>query len=183
MSYVLQVKTLVSLAIAGVTLCVALPDAAEFTNSAQAGEFYTRKRVNGVWITGRFERKRPAKTNATQDETSPDVAIAKPDVAASYLDAVEDYPPPFQRALDAQRAAIVAEPTPLPLNDGRLVPLQRALEAKAKAMAGGMQPAVRSVRVVTFDLDRGLRTNIYNDGSVVEEAFDIPTGSISLNQR
>jgi hypothetical protein len=169
-------KALVKVALIGTLLIPAAPIAGPAIGSAQAKEFYTRKRVNGVWIKGHFKRKQPARQAVAQKGDRADKAVQAERAKVAYLDPRVDRAPPFQRAAEARALAAAT----LYVEDGSLVPLRRALEAKAKAMSAAAMPAApRTVKTVTFDFATGLRTSIYDDGSVQEEPFDLTTGSIS----
>jgi hypothetical protein len=172
----------------GTALTLAVPVFIPDLVSAQAGEFYTRKRVNGVWITGQFRRKHsaaPAKASEVakvEKATKTEKPVAQPPVKVSYLDPADDRKPAFQRAVEARQAMRQADGMPATEDVVRLLPLQRALEAKARSLAT-MLPPPRNVKTVTYDFDTGLRTSIYSDGTIAEEPFDSATGSISLLPR
>jgi hypothetical protein len=177
-----RTKTLVKATLAGLALVVGMPTAVPHIASAQAREFYTRKRVNGVWIKGHFRRQKPSNGVAAQG-ASPTTPKKEAAVAVAYLGSVEDLPPAFQRAAQARHQAIAFDPT-LSLSDvGRLIPLRQALEAKAREMVGTALPVAPRVKAITFDFESGMRTSIYEDGSVREEPFDLTTGTTSLSQR
>jgi hypothetical protein len=200
------VKTIVTLALVSV-LTVLGPGLGSLTGSAQAGEYYTRKRVNGVWMTGRFARQHPVRTAQLQTKTEAPVSAPvseKPPqrVAATVANAGDDLAPAFQRAQQIMRS-VAAVPIAIPVavsaaakstasatapaptsvafsDEDRLLPLRRALEARAKIMAvstvpSSRTPPTRNIKAVTFNFETGLRTSIYNDGSVVEDHFDPDT--------
>jgi hypothetical protein len=177
----------------GTAFTLAVPVLVPAAVTVQAGEFYTRKRVNGVWITGKFRRKHYAET--TKAPNSADVGqtdkggkaevtdqakkaekTRKP-VAVTYLDPAEDRKPAFQRAIEARQGMKRPEGLPTTEDYARLLPLQRALEVKARSLAETLPP-LRNVKTVTYDFETGLRTSIYSDGSIAEEPFDSATGSI-----
>jgi hypothetical protein len=208
----------------GTAFTLAVPVLVPAAVSVQAGEFYTRKRVNGVWITGKFRRKHHAEaTNAsapavaevekaakgetvekagkaekaakvepvekadktekagkaeTAEKADKVEKIRKP-VAVTYLDPADDRKPAFQRAIEARQGLRRPEGMLATEDYVRLLPLQRALEAKARSLAETLPP-LRNVKTVTYDFETGLRTSIYSDGSIAEEPFDSATGSISL---
>jgi len=192
----MSVKTLVTIALVLVALSFGL-GLGSLAVPAQAGEYYTRKRVNGVWMHGVFPRRHATRT-AQLETKAPAMPAEKPPqrVATSVASAGDDLAPAFQRALQARRAlasvapaatmavdaikAAASTPTPsapaamsVSLSDAdRLLPLRRALEARAKMMAVSTAPLNRNIKAVTFNFETGLRTSIYNDGSVVEEHFD-----------
>jgi hypothetical protein len=148
-------------------------------NPADAREYYTRKRVNGVWITGHFERKRSMRSPLLADAAEP-----SPE-PTSASDATADDRPPFQRAFEARRVAFGAEfVDPKPPDPG-LFPLKRALEARAKIMATPATESVsqaRPVKSVTFDFESRTRIVQFVDGSRSEEPFDPrATGALKAN--
>jgi hypothetical protein len=175
----------------GTALTLAVPVLVPAAVSVQAGEFYTRKRVNGVWITGKFRRKHHAEVTKASavagkaeeggkeeiaDQAEKAEKTKKP-VDVTYLDPADDRKPAFQRAMEARQAMKRPEGLLATGDDVRLLPLQRALEAKARSLAETLPP-LRNVKTVTYDFDTGLRTSIYSDGSIAEEPFDSATGSI-----
>ena len=185
----MYVKTFVKSALIAATAVCGLSMGGQ-PEPAEAAEFYTRKRVNGVWITGQFPKKQRVRA-----KVAPSAAVmaavtttgALPSSASSGLAPAYDLPPMFQRAMDARQVAAPAEPLPpnvpvLPTQEGRLLPLQRALEARAKSMVGGA-PLSRAVKVVTFNFETGVRTSIYNDGSIAEEPFDPVSAPLTFARR
>jgi len=148
-------------------------------NPADAREYYTRKRVNGVWITGHFERKRSIQSppSAAAAETSP--GPSSPTVQT------DGDRPPFQRASEARRATFVAEFADPKSPDPGLFPLKRALEARAKIMATpttGSVSQARPMRSVTFDFESRTRIIQFVDGSRSEEPLDPgATGGLNAN--
>jgi hypothetical protein len=147
-------------------------------NPADAREYYTRKRVNGVWITGHFERK--------SSVASPPVAAAadpSPGSGSTSVAADEKIPPLIQREFEARRPVFLAEfADPKPPEPG-LLPLKRALEVRAKIMAtpaadSGSQ--ARAIRSMTLDFESRTRIIQFVDGSRTEEPFD-PSATGGLN--
>lgn len=180
-AFLMCTKVFTALALIGTLLvCGVVVDGS--SNSAEARDFYTRKRVNGVWITGRFEWKRPARTET--DEAAPGDRSSGSSTATGIA-TDRDHPPPLQRAFEARRAAIasvLSDPIP---QTSDLLPLRRALESRARTMAaapgaGSMQ--VRGVRSMTLDFENRIRTIQFVDGSLAEEPLDpIATGGLSAN--
>ena len=158
-------------------------------DTAEAGDFYTRKRVNGVWITGQFPKKHVirAKEARNQMVVAAAAAPSMPSSSPSTLGEELDRPPLFQRAFEARRAALTAEPSgaspaiSMP-QEPRLLPLQRALEARAKSMSSGTLPP-RTLKVVTFNFETGVRTSVYEDGAIVEERFDPVSAPLTFARR
>ena len=56
----MSAKTLVRIVLVS-TAAASLMSAGSLVTSAHAGDFYTRKRVNGVWMTGRFAKHHPVR--------------------------------------------------------------------------------------------------------------------------
>lgn len=131
---------------------------------AEAKNYYTRKRVNGRWITGRFP-KRSTNVAKVPARTAP-TAVAQSAPAP---------PPP---------AARPPQNPPVPVNStlqerNRLMPLQRALEERARSMALREPWVTPNIRSVTYDFDQGRKTIIFLNGTVTEEPLDpIATGQI-----
>lgn len=196
-------------------------------NSAEAKEFYTRKRVNGRWITGHFA-KRPAATRtrkaaqekpargrasaardaASRDTTSKDTtsrdmaSVASTTGVASTAASIASTtasiasPRPARAASSApERGEVLPErvretgPEPLeaspsaplvaPPNDERMVRLRQALQARANAMTtGSISPpqasrAASEPQSIAFDLQSGVKTTFFSDGTFLKEPFDV----------
>jgi hypothetical protein len=154
------------------------------TNNADAKDYYTRKRVNGVWVTGRFERKRSVRTDKdpTSLSVTPSDSLPLPS-PSSGLATAEDRPPQFQlAAIEARRAAISAGFGHALPQDPGLLPLRRALEERAKIMSTAAAGAVhvRAIRSLTLDFESRVRIIQFADGSRTEEPFDpAATGAVS----
>jgi hypothetical protein len=154
---------------------------------AEAKSFYTRKRVDGKWITGRFVKR----------HTTPTRQAARSDRRAEAARTEQSIPstPPTPPRPEDQRSPDVnigsaALPDALALragletpaaSDERLVRLQEALRARASKLAEGdeQRPATtgaigrtRVPRSVGFDFDKGVKTTSFSDGTKVEESFD-----------
>jgi pyruvate/2-oxoglutarate dehydrogenase complex dihydrolipoamide acyltransferase (E2) component len=151
-----------------------VPAAYLFVGTADAKEYYTRKRVNGRWITGRFPKR----------------SAEKPKIATSQAptEAAEEAPSPAP-AKPAPATAAPAPASPLPptvvtaqSQDSRLAPLQKALEQRARSMATHETGATSKVRTVTYDFDKGRKTIIYLDGTITEEPLD-PSATGQINAR
>jgi hypothetical protein len=149
--------------------------------TAQAKEFYTRKRIRGRWVSGRFSKRyaahRSGRRHETETEAPPQRLAAlppRPQVGR------ETWTEPRPEAKSAEAAA--------PQED-RLAKLQRALEARARtiatASAAEVTSSVRSFEVpgwtrpeprsVSFDFESGLKTTTFAGGLVVRESFDVST--------
>lgn len=136
---------------------------------AEAKAFYTRKRVNGVWVQGRFAKdSRPARQAR---------APGRQQFAAAAL-AVNVMPPARDAgAMEAGPDLAVAREES---EADRLSRLQRALVLRAQAIAvaatettGSTQPVARpEPRSVSFDFESGMKTTVYAGNVLVREAFD-----------
>jgi len=150
----------------------------------QAREYYTRKRVNGVWITGYFERKRPDRLQAGQSRPA-DRSADTATLPNSVESAADKDRPPFQRAAEVRPSVVdAAFAGVLPPEPG-LIPLQRALETRARILATaetGRTASARAIRSVTLDFERFTRTIQFADGSRTEEPFEpAMTGGLNAN--
>lgn len=136
-----------------------------FTAPAQASEYYTRKRVNGVWITGKFKRK-AALASATNSVKTSDPIVALPAPVS-----------PVRADAPALVNAPSADP---PSPDDYMLRLRKGLEARALAMVTGAAPSPRVVAHVVFDYLRRTKITTYSDGVRSEEILDpVTTGSVS----
>src|SRR3954464_28336 len=163
---------------------------------ANAKEFYTRKRVNGRWITGHFGRRHSAAQRKTEANARPGVdrkllAAPRPD-GSSSRSARTTEPVIKPEPMTSVGAAPVGSPTtetgvvgPL-TTDERLLKLQAALQAHARSLAAKFESASASQsingaasqepRSVSFDFQSGVKTTVFSDGARGEEPFE--TGSI-----
>ncbi len=101
--------------------------------SAEAKDYYTKKRVNGQWISGRFPKKSFAKVKTTKKTATRTAAVqepAKPEPAPTPVPVAGPAPMPEPPPTPAP----VAQPAPLaPLgDDARMKKLQEALKARAQ---------------------------------------------------
>lgn len=162
----------------------ALPSGAGIA-PAEAAEFYTRKRVNGKWITGRFPKQGGAAKRQAKAGSVPAAVAAAPAAAAAA-------PTALASTVRAEEAALRAPPAPaVPLaGDERLLALQQALEARAGSLVGPAsqpQPAPESAtgslapalasppvepRSVAFDFQSGMKTTLFTNGASITEPFD-----------
>jgi hypothetical protein len=166
--------------------------------TAQAKEFYTKKRVHGRWVSGRFPKKyahHSSRRHEARVEVEPQRVAALPRPRPEREARVE---PRAQAPLQSQRQAepqyqpqpqIQTSEAPAPRED-RLLKLKRALEARAQAIAtvsatevtSSVRPAELSSqkprpepRSVSFDFESGLKTTTFSSGHVVRENFDTGT--------
>jgi hypothetical protein len=183
-------KALLILALSSIAWIGPFP-AASGIGRTQAAEFYTRKRVNGKWITGRFPKRSAASSTVTAPSRKRVAAPAVTTAAASAVPAI--------RAGDDARAP--GEPRPAvtaPLaEDERLLALQKALQARASTLAvsspplsaGSGQattspdatgslvaaeapPPATEPRSVSFDFHSGMKTTVFSNGASTAEPFD-----------
>jgi hypothetical protein len=168
--------------------------------SAEAKEFYTRKRVRGRWVTGHFGRwhsaaprrsgkrdDRLAASDSLQDDLVPATPTLNPNSAAEQRTKVE----PILPAGAGQEGTSAALSAAAPLaSDKRLARLQEALHAHARTLAsttepasgalpapGGLNgpqpaPASKEPKAVSFDFQSGVKTTVFVDDTKVEEPFD-----------
>ncbi len=145
-----------------------------YTDPVQAKEYYTRKRVNGVWITGYFERKESRQTGKDQFRPA-DKSANTPGLDTSGASAAEANTPPVQRAAEARHTAIAAAFAEANPPEPGLLPLQRALEERARMMAMAEPDSpiqLRAVRSITLDFESRTKTSQFVDGSRKEEPFE-----------
>jgi hypothetical protein len=159
---------------------------------AQTKEVYTRKRVNGVWTTGKFKRANSVRTRSKRDHARR-ISTA---VASQATDYSVLLPP--RRPSDPQSVVVLAEPVTVPLQPVAVSPqavpvqprtedymqrLQRALEARARMIASERATLSPSrVRLVTYNFETSIKTIVYVDGSTRKEHFDpaATTGTVDF---
>jgi len=180
--------------------CLTSPTLSAFApgiGAAQAKEFYTKKRVHGRWVSGRFPKKfahRSSRRHEARVEAEPQRVAALPRPPRPEREARVE--PRTQAPLQSQRQPepqsqpqIQPSEASLPRED-RLLKLKRALEARAQAIATvsatEVTSSVRSLelsspkprsepRSVSFDFESGLKTTTFSSGHVVRESFDTGT--------
>jgi hypothetical protein len=156
----MQAKSCIPAAVVAIAVLagsVELGNGWSIAGPAQAKDFYTRKRINGVWVRGHFPRREAAAGKAKPREAAIVPAVVKvPDRSA----------PPVAFAIGQ--------------ND-YMQRLQRALEARAKNMTTDGAPVpVPKVKRVSYDFETMLKTTVYVDGSSLEKPFDAEaTGQIA----
>jgi hypothetical protein len=158
------------------------------TSASHAGEYYTRKRVNGVWITGHFRRKAvvQAKTQERSEVAPPAVAgnLARRARPATDLSLGTAQSASASTDLSHGTAQSASASTDVPTSErDRLLPLQRGLEQRAKTMAmlRGGAPLL-TIKSMVLDFENRVRTIVFVDGSRAEEPFDpTATGTLSAN--
>jgi hypothetical protein len=168
--------------------------------SAEAKEFYTRKRVRGRWVTGHFTRRhsvatrrdmgleaRPTADRSLQDDPAPTTPAPKPDSVAEQSNKTEPVLPVGTAQPGTSAALSEAAPG---ARDERLLKLQAALHAHARKLASDTQRASNvplaperltsprllsgppEPKAVSFDFQSGVKTTVFTDGTSVEERFD-----------
>lgn len=115
--------------------------------------FYTRKRVNGRWVTGRFPYKRVQTAAAA---AAAPVAASAAAIAAPHVSKPED--PPATGSL--------VDPAPLAAALPPAFPERSALDVRPPR---GLFFPEREIRSIVLDYRTGIRTIFYEDGGVVEE--------------
>ena len=138
--------------------------------AAQARDTYTRKRVNGRWITGTFAYKRSGRSAGEQQLTQVAAAVPVSDGSS----------PPV-----AERSSGVEEPAATGSLGDYAVWLQRSA-AERKPIPLGEAPQAffaptREIKSVVIDYQSGIKTIFYVDGGVWEQpvlAEPIATGTI-----
>jgi hypothetical protein len=178
--------------------CLTSPTLTAFVpgiGAAQAKEFYTKKRVHGRWVSGRFAKKyahHSSRRHEARSEAEPQRFAALPRPPRPEREALVE--PRAQPQLQSQRQSeaqpqIQSSEASVPRDD-RLLKLKRALEARAQAIAtvsatevtSSVRPAELSLpkprpepRSVSFDFESGLKTTTFSSGHVVRENFDTGT--------
>jgi hypothetical protein len=137
--------------------------------SAEAKDYYTRKRVNGRWVTGRFPKRSTEAAKAPAD--TPRTGMA------------ESAPAPLPAAAALPQEAPAPAGAPSLQDETRLLPLQRALEQRARSMATSEPRIGPNIKSVTYDFDKGRKTITFLDGTVTEEPLDpVATGQTDLRR-
>jgi hypothetical protein len=115
-------------------------------HSVEAKDYYTRKRVNGRWITGHFPKrsmtakatpKRLAARFASTASPSPDYPRRSRLAAAPRARPVFAPEPASPEPAASAPPASTPEPLAPPPNDERMMRLRAALQAHAKTLATG----------------------------------------------
>ncbi|WP_375459178.1 hypothetical protein [uncultured Enterovirga sp.] len=155
-----------------------LPGLDSGASAAPAQQVYTRKRVNGRWVSGRFTAgsataATPGRGRYRLARRSP---IQAPPVQPRTDRPVNASPRPSETARDLSTASLGAAP--------EVERMRPALEARARFMASlGAVPsfpvpdqapaaALPAPRSVTFDLQRGTKTVTFGDDVAISEPFD-----------
>lgn len=152
---------------------------------AEAKAYYTRKRVNGRWIQGRFASKSTIKSAAKSATRSAGKRHAR--ISRSARRADEAFSEPA--ATPARDVALLSPTTgprgglATPLvprsEDERFGQLREALRARASTLTTGtiatpqvLQGALEA-QSVSFDFKSGTKTTVFSDGTSVAEPFDV----------
>ena len=157
--------------------------------SAEAKGFYTRKRINGVWVEGRFPKA--AVSTRGRGLAGAGTAVVAGAVTAQAANA--KLAPPAGRTLPAdpvETAAAASVPTTGTLATSKpegenMAKLQEALERRARevrgqgaaAVAPSPAPAARGEpKSVSLDFETGIKTTTYAGNVSVRESFDLSAG-------
>jgi hypothetical protein len=146
---------------------------------ADAKDYYTKKRVNGRWINGRFPKRSAARTSRPEQDTG-----GAPRVPASRTATVPAHATPAgasgsPTSLTAPVAAGAAAPAAS--DSERLDKLRHALQARVNALTTGSVAPPETPRPglephsVSLDFQSGIKTTLFSDGTTVREPFDVPT--------
>lgn len=154
---------------------------------AEAKGFYTRKRVNGEWITGEFaKRGRSVATYRNRTRrvaTNARVITAAAAWTAADLATAMPVPRPADPSSPATREAMLSPPA-----DQRLLKLQHALQARAREFvtAPSLNLPHRDTQAdptsVSFDFQSGLKTTTYGS-TIVMEGFDVAAAKALVSPR
>ncbi len=165
---------------AAVTLPPSVPPLLEAAAiAAPSRDVYTRKRVNGRWITGVFPKSGAVRGRARHllatrsrgeepresHQAAPPPRPARPADASAVTSSIA--PAAGEMKIEGMRPALEAHARMLasqPLSD-------QASRAPTPPNSGSTSPPIP--RSVTFDFDKGVKTIVFGDGLVLLEAFDV----------
>ena len=189
----------------GVVPGVGFGQPAAFGVAAAEARVFTRKRVNGRWITGRFVAKQAASPSRGRVRMA---SRGRPSAQDSEPEQVPT--PPVRATLGAAAAAAVTAPllagtapapsaASAPQMDERMLKRQEALRERARAIVMTSTSEVAAApessapaatgslasapaanarpepRSLSFDFQSGLKTTVFANGTSVQEKFDIPS--------
>jgi hypothetical protein len=146
--------------------------------AADAKEYYTKKRVNGRWINGRFPKRSAARTSRPEEDTG-----GAPRVPASRTATVPARAAPAGASTSpiSATAPVAAGAAAAAGSDGeRLDKLRQALQARVNALTTGSVAPPEAPRPgpephsVSLDFQSGIKTTLFSDGTMVREPFDVP---------
>lgn len=152
---------------------------------AEAKAFYTRKRVKGRWITGRFAKNSALKNNRALKNRAPISLSGKagsPEAAtrvASFPALGAESGPAAVGLATSPAPSAAASPLVPVSEDERLRTLREALQARVSALSTGTLSAAQAARPapepqsVSLDFKSGTKTTIFSDGTSIQEAFDV----------
>jgi hypothetical protein len=191
--FLLQTALVLAATLGGVPGLGTIDSGALGITSAEARVF-TRKRVNGRWITGHFVSNRGSKAKTRSARTSRSKKYAR---LSEEREVTPPAPEPRPRsAKNAEPVLAVAVPAAAAIvtTDDRMQKLQEALQEKARVIAravtgdspvldsnlspqatGSVRPAAPEPRSVSFDFQSGVKTTVFSNGALVEEKFDVPS--------
>jgi hypothetical protein len=148
---------------------------------AEAKVYYTKKRVNGRWISGRFAKRSSRSGDAVgvgsqeRSESGEGIRLSAAEASASTKSSGLPGSP-----VSPAQAAVISLSATAPLVSGaeadRLGDLRQALQARASALttgsiAEGPRPAPEP-QSVSLDFRSGIKTTLFSDGTIVAEPFD-----------
>ena len=163
---------------------------------ADAKAFYTRKRVKGRWITGRFPKRHATKTASGNRARSGHIAeatlaytVARTPRTAALAPEDTDLRAPGRQVLTIAQGSPAETPgnvlessgaTTAPLvpvsEDERLRKLREGLRARASTLTTGTLTAPLSApepQSVSLDFVSGTKTTTFSDGTSIREPFDV----------
>ncbi len=166
---------------------------------AEAKDYYTKKRVNGRWISGRFPKRSASRASVADkaDAEAPAASRAGLATATSRAAAAPGTTPaspqPLEGAAAAMRPTSRQPTTPIPQvqpaqpaasaplvphpEGERLDKLRQALQARANALTtASVAPDTRQApepQSVSLDFRSGIKTTLFSDGTMVQEPFDV----------
>jgi hypothetical protein len=159
---------------------------------AEAKAYYTRKRVNGRWVTGRFaKRSGDVQSVATEPPEAPriKVSVVEPTLTSHASPALGRHsepgapakrPGPQSATAPLAQAPLVPPLANIPLVSAseaeHLGKLRQALQARATALTTGSVVEVAhpapEPQSVSLDFRSGIKTTLFSDGTIVTEPFD-----------
>jgi hypothetical protein len=163
---------------------------------ADAKAFYTRKRVKGRWITGRFAKRHATKTASGNRAGSRHMGegafaytVARAPRTAALAPEETDLRAPGRQVMTIAQVSPAEPPgnvlespgaTTAPLvplsEDERLSKLREGLRARASTLTTGTlasPPSAPETQSVSLDFVSGTKTTTFSDGTFIREPFDV----------
>jgi hypothetical protein len=144
---------------------------------ADAKDFYTKKRVNGRWISGRFPKRSAARAGTPDHDTTASRVPGSNRATVTARVATAGAPTsPMAAAAPVAAGAAAASSSEVE----RLDKLRQALQARVNALTTGSVVPHGSPRPapephsVSLDFQSGIKTTLFSDGMIVREPFDVP---------